>query len=375
MKIAFLSTFYPFRGGIAQFNASMYLAFKAAGHEVKAFTFSRQYPDFLFPGETQYVTEADDAEVIESVPVLDTINPFSYLSTAKQINEYNPDLLLLRFWMPFFGPALGTVARKIKSSIKIVTLVDNLIPHERRLIDKPFTKYLVSVPQGYVVMTDSVKQDVLKVVGSKAPILLQNHPIHDQFGEMTDKQVAREKLGLTLDKKILLFFGFIRDYKGLDLLLEAFKELNEEYQLVIAGESYGSFESYQATIDQHPLKDQIKVFNRYISDQEVTTFFGAADVSVLPYKTATQSGITAVSFHFETPVISTDVGGLKETIKHGKTGLIVDQPVPEKIAKSIRDFFRAYSLTEFERNIQQQKKIDSWGNFCARIVDFANEIV
>jgi glycosyltransferase involved in cell wall biosynthesis len=370
MKIAFLSTFYPYRGGIAQFNANLYREMQKE-HEVKAFNFKRQYPNFLFPGKTQYVTEKDIADKIDSVRCLDSINPLSWRKSSKLINHEKPDILISRLWMSFFGPSLGYVnKRAMKNGSTVVSILDNVIPHEKRFFDKSFTKYYIKHNHGFLAMTESVKNDLLSF-DPKAKVILRPHPLYNHFGKKLDKKNAQERLGLDPSKKTILFFGIIRDYKGLDNLIKAFGKLDESYQLVIAGESYGSFKKYEDEIATVKNKQNIKTFVEYIDDNRVTDFFSAADVVVLPYRTATQSGITAISYHFNIPVIATNVGGLEETIKHEKTGLIVKENTPEKITDSIISFFENKQKVDFSHEIDLLKEELSWSKFSKDFIDFA----
>src|ERR1051326_768230 len=266
MKIAFLSTFFPFRGGIAQFNASLFRAFEK-NNQVKAFTFTRQYPDFLFPGETQMVTEKDNADKIPSERILDTMNPFTYFSAARKIRSFSPDILLMKYWMSYMAPSLGTVAKKIKKSSKVITILDNVIPHERRFFDDAFIKYFLKNNHGFVVMSDAVKNDLLKFIPG-AKYIFHPHPLYDHFGKKGDAMEAKRKLNIPEGKKVILFFGFIRDYKGLDLLIDAISKLNNDYHLVICGEVYGSFDKYEGQIEELGLKNKISLYVRYISDEE-----------------------------------------------------------------------------------------------------------
>ncbi len=372
MKIAYLSTFYPFRGGIAQFNASLYRALEKE-HDVKAFTFTRQYPDFLFPGKTQMVTSDDIADPIPALRCLDSIQPFSWIKTARIINNEHPDLLLMKYWMSYMAPSLGFVAGRVKNSgTKVLTVVDNALPHERKFFDKSFASYFMQRNTGFVAMSESVKNDILSIY-PHAPILLKEHPLYDHFGEKTEQSFAREKLGLFPNKKTLLFFGFIRDYKGLDLLINSFSGLSEEYQLIIAGEVYGSFDSYQKQIDNSPNKSRIFPFVRYISDHEVPLFFSAADAVILPYKSATQSGISAIACHFEIPIIATDVGGLKEIIADEKTGIIATEPSESSVVEAIQKFFR-FDPKHWSKEMKLRKDELSWDNFSKALTTFAKEI-
>lgn len=372
MNIAFLSTFYPFRGGIAQFNASLYRAFEKE-HSVKAFTFTRQYPDFLFPGETQMVTAKDNADKIPSERILDTLNPLTYSSAGKRIQSFSPDILLMKYWMSYMAPSLGTVAKRVKRNSKVITILDNVIPHEKRFFDTSFTKYFLRQNHGFVVMSDSVKNDLL-TLAPDAKYISHPHPLYDHFGKSVDAAEAKRKLNIPAGKKVVLFFGFIRDYKGLDLLIEAMSKLNEEYALVIGGEVYGSFDKYAQQIERLGMKDKISLHVRYISDDEVPLFFSSADVCVLPYRSATQSGITSIAYHFGLPMIATDTGGLKETILHDKTGLIVNDPDSNLIAQSIKRYFEQNKKSEFQNEIRLLKSKLSWSSLASAIIDFSKSL-
>jgi glycosyltransferase involved in cell wall biosynthesis len=372
MKIAFLSTFYPFRGGIAQFNASLYRSFEKE-HVVKAFTFTRQYPDFLFPGETQMVTEKDNADKIPSERVLDTMNPFTYSSAAGKIREFAPDIMMMKYWMSYMAPSLGTVAKKVKKTSKVITILDNVIPHEKRFFDESFTKYFLKQNHGFVVMSDSVKNDLLKLKPD-ARYIFHPHPLYDHFGQKVNSEEAKKKLNIPAGNKVILFFGFIRDYKGLDLLIDAMSKLNDEYVLVIAGEVYGSFDKYTEQIEKSGLKDKICLHVRYISDDEVPLFFSSADVCVLPYKSATQSGITSIAYHFDLPLIATDTGGLKESIDHNKSGLIVDSPDSNLIATAIETYFSQNLKPKFQSEIKLLKNKLSWERLSKAIIAFSKSL-
>lgn len=372
MKIAYLSTFYPLRGGIAQFNAALYRELEKE-HQTKAYTFSRQYPAILFPGKSQYVTPEDHADPIPADAVLDTINPLTYYTTAKKIKTFGPDLVLTKFWMPYFAPSLGSVFKQLKNKSRIVSILDNVIPHEKRPGDMALTRFFLRQNHGFVVMSEAVKQDLLSLHPT-ARYLYHPHPLYDHFGKAAERKEARTKLHLPQDKKMLLFFGFIRDYKGLDLLINALQQLDASYELIIAGEVYGDFTSYHEQIERLGLTKRVHLHTRYISDDEVPLFFSAADVCVLPYKTATQSGITSIAYHFELPVIATDVGGLKEYILHQKTGLIVDRPDAQLIAEAINHYFDAAMIEQFKAAIKQLKDAHSWAHLAKEIIDFQNTL-
>ncbi len=372
MRIAFLSTFYPFRGGIAQFNASLYKALEAKGNEVKAYTFTCQYPDFLFPGKTQFVTPSDQATPIDSTRVLDSVNPLSYGKTAKEIIQWKPDVLIVRHWMSFLSPSLGYVAKKVrKNGIKIICIIDNAFPHEPRFFDRSFTKFLFKQCDGFIVMSEPVKQDLLRIKPN-AKYAFKPHPFYNHFGEKMDQKQALCKLHLDPDKKTLLFFGLIREYKGLDLLIDAMSYLDDSYQLLIAGECYGNFDIYEEQIGASPAKERIKAINHYIPDTKVPLLFSAADLLVLPYKSATQSGVIPVAYHFDTPVVATDVGGLRETLEPPHTGLICE-PNAESIAQSVETAFKT-GIKAFADNIEKEKKNLSWDLFADEVIKLAAEI-
>ena len=369
MKIAILSCFYPYRGGISQFNACLYGEL-SKHNVVRAFNFKRQYPEFLFPGKTQFVTADDEAVPVESISLLDTANPFSYYSTYKAIRDWEPDLLIVRYWMSYFAPSLGYITRKMKKHCKVISILDNVIPHEPHFFDTPLTKYFLKGSSGSVTLCEAVSKDLLKIQPQSHYTVIQ-HPLYSHFGQKKDRAEAEKKLGLQPGRKNILFFGLIRTYKGLDILLEAFGKLSEDYQLIIAGEPYGSFDKYQQIIDRLPNRDRIRMNLKYIKDSEVKDYFSAADLAVLPYRSATQSGISSVSYHFEVPMIVTDTGGLRETIGDRGTGIVADECTPECILKEILRFFSDEELRkECIRNIRLEKERLSWNTFALKLEDF-----
>ena len=372
MKIAILSCFYPYRGGISQFNACVLQELEKS-HTVKAFNFRRQYPDILFPGKTQYVTKDDNAVPVESQALLDTANPFSYIATARAIREWNPDLLIMRYWMSWFAPSLGYIARHMKKGCKVISILDNVVPHEPHFFDRPFTKYFLKPQDGFVVLCNAVRQDLLNIMPDARHICTP-HPLYSDFGEKMQREEAEKAVGIKNgNTKNILFFGLIREYKGLDLLIEAFGKLDKSYRLIVAGEPYGSFEKYQKLIDASPNKENIILNTNYIEDSQVSKYFSSADVCVLPYRSATQSGISSISYHFEVPMITTDVGGLRETIGERGTGVIMENGEPATIARAIEDYFapeNAGMRGEMILNIRKEKERLSWGTFCSKLEDF-----
>ncbi|MBX3045021.1 MAG: glycosyltransferase [Candidatus Kapabacteria bacterium] len=371
MKIAYLSTFYPFRGGIAQFNAALYNEFRK-NYDIEAYTFKVQYPNILFPGKTQFVQSDDIAEMIDSKRILNTVNPLTYVTTADKIKKYNPDILITKFWMPFFAPSLGYIAGKLSKSTKRISILDNVIPHELRYGDITLINYFLNRNDGFVVMSDAVKRDLLRIKPD-AKYIFHPHPLYDHFGEKVSQQKARAELGLPVDKKVILTFGFIRDYKGIDLAISAMKILGDEYYLIIAGEVYGSFDKYQTQIDELGINSKISLFTKYISDAETSLFFSAADVCLLPYKSATQSGIVAISYHFDLPVIATNVGGLAEMIEPCGGGIMTKNVSAESIADTVNHYFSENDV-EFTSNIQSYKKQASWDSLAQNIIKFSGEI-
>ncbi|MDR2843212.1 MAG: glycosyltransferase [Candidatus Symbiothrix sp.] len=366
MKIAILSPFYPYRGGIAQFSAMLYKALEKE-HTVKAISFSRLYPDFLFPGKTQLVEEGDDAIQIPSVRKLDSIGLLSYSLTARTIKKIQPDVLIIPYWTSFFAPAYTYIASRLKKQTKIIALLHNAIPHEPRFFDKPLAKVFFKQCQKFVVMSEIVKRDLL-AMRPDAQYCMEQHPVYDHFGRKSLPEKAKTQLGLDIHKKTLLFFGLIRDYKGLDLLIEALSMLDDSYQLLVAGEVYGSFDKYQTQIDNSPAKERILLFNHYMEDKEVPVLFSAADVLVLPYKSATQSGVIPVAYHFETPVVTTNVGGLKGTIESAGSGIVCESTAAD-LAQGIQTLFSIGKDT-FVANIQKEKNNLTWEKFSQALVSF-----
>ena len=367
MKIAILSPFYPYRGGIAQFGAMLYKTLESK-HEVKAFSFSRLYPDFLFPGKNQLVEENDDAIQLPSERTLDSINPVSCFSTAKAIRRFRPDVLVVAYWMPFIAPAYTAITRLLKKQTIIIGLLHNAISHERRFLDRFLARWFFKQCHGFMVMSEAVKKELSSLL-PEAHCCYKPHPIYNHFGKKLSSDIAKTHLKLDKNKKCLLFFGLIRDYKGLDLLIEAMTYLDDSYQLLIAGEAYGSFGKYQKLIDHSPAKERILVKNHYIEDKEVATLFSAADALVLPYKSATQSGVLSVAYYYEIPVVATDTGGFREAIGQAETG-VVCAPNAIALAEGIDEIFRT-GREKWISNIRKEKSTLSWEDFAETLVDFA----
>ncbi|HQV39372.1 MAG: glycosyltransferase [Flavobacteriales bacterium] len=366
MRLSFLSAFPPYRGGIAQFSTSLVLELRKE-HDVLAFTFTCQYPDLLFPGTSQYDTDSSDG--IGAVRVLNSVNPRSWQRTAQRMLEAKPDVAVLRYWMPFFAPAMGTVAATLrKNGVKVITIVDNALPHEPHFYDRSLTRWFLRRNDGFIAMTEAVAED-LRTLCPSANVKLMPHPLYDHFGAPLPQGEARRKLGLPVEARVLLFFGLIRDYKGLDLLIEAFGKLDERYHLVVAGEPYGDFGEYKRLIEASPKRGHIHLHARFIAEGEVPAFFSAADAVVLPYRSATQSGITAIAYHFGVPVIATDVGGLKEALYDGRAGIVVPEVSASAIAAGVKEFF-ARDPSTLRTNIAALRDELSWKRFAKGLVEF-----
>ncbi len=374
MRIAFLSPFYPFRGGIAQFSDSLYISLSQYA-EVKAFTFTRQYPKLLFPGKTQFVSESDMNRNIPVTRVLDSINPGTYCKTAKEIIKFNPDVVLMSYWMPFFAPSFGKVAGLLrKKGIKVIAILHNVIAHEKRLGDELLTKYFFNRCDGFVLLNKASEKDLLSLKPD-AKYIIHSHPLYDHYGSKIDTITARNLLGVPADKKTVLFFGFIRDYKGLDILIDSFKELDDSYHLLIAGEVYGDFRKYEEQISRLGLAGRISLHVKYIPETEIPLYFSASDVCVLPYRTATQSGIIGMSYHFDLPVIVTNTGGLAEMVEENKTGLIVQEADSREIAEALRKYFSGDVKAKFTPNILNYKASHSWGNLSESLMELVKRFV
>lgn len=355
---------YPYRGGIATTNERLAQEFLLMGFYVDIETFIVQYPSVLFPGKTQY-NEKTAPENLKIRRTINSVNPFNWVRVGRRIGREKPDLVVIRYWLPFLAPCLGTIAgliRRNKHTV-IICLADNVVPHEHRPGDRLLTNYFMQRIDGLVAMSKSVLNDANSFRGD----LVQGfcpHPIFDNYGERLLAEVAKQKLHLDQTSRYLLFFGFIRDYKGLDLLIEAFADerLREfPVKLLVAGEYYSSPEPYLELIKKNNLEDWIELRTDFIPDDQVNLYFSAADMVVQPYKSATQSGVTQIGYHFNKPMLVTNVGGLSEIIPDGKVGYVVE-PESGKIADALVDFYRNDRVAEFEENMIEEKKRFSWSN-------------
>lgn len=371
MRIIIAGPAHPYRGGIAEFTNRLALQFQSEGHDVNIITFSLQYPGILFPGKTQY-TDSPPPENIRITRGINSINPFNWLKWGCRIKKQKPDILLLRFWLPFMGPCLGTIARIARSNnqTKVICIFDNVIPHEKRPGDIIFTRYFTHSIDGGVVMAGTV-EDELKSFRRDFPVRFNPHPLFDTYGETIPREFALVSLKLDPRYSYLLFFGFIRSYKGLDLLIEAFADKrlrNRRLKLLIAGEFYEDDKPYRDLIRNKDLENDVVVYDRFISDRDVPLFFGAADLVIQPYRSATQSGVTQIAFQYEKPMLVTEVGGLKEIIPHGKCGYVV-KPDSQSIADSIVDFYDNHRKEQMTEGVKQEKQRFTWDKMTSTISD------
>ena len=373
MKITILSTAYPLRGGISHFVGLLYKEL-ARNNEVSVITFKRQYPSILFPGKSQ-LESGDTVEKIPTGILVDSINPLNWIKVGNKIKNDSPDLLIFKYWIPFFAPCFGTVSRiaRKNGNTKVLTICDNVIPHEKKPGDTATTKYFFKYVDYFVLLSKKVQADLLKLIpGAKNKIL--PHPIYSNFGGPVAKKEARKYLSLPEDEKLILFFGFIRDYKGLDVLLEAVKMLKSkpDIKLIIAGEYYSNKTKYDNIINALELQNQLYLFTDFIPTSEVKFYFSACDAVILPYRDATQSGIVQIAMNFHKPVIATNVGGLAEVISDNSTGFIVKKDSPQDLAIAIENFYRQNKEEQFISNIIKETDKYSWSKFTEGLFDLIN---
>lgn len=371
--VILLGTAYPLRGGLAAYNERLAREFISQGYKVRIYTFSLQYPNFLFPGTSQYSTDPAPQDLDIRVEV-NSINPLNWISTGNRIRKEAPDLLIIKFWLPFMAPCFGTIARiaRRNGKTKVISILDNVVPHEHRPGDKLLTRYFVKAMDGFIAMSQQVMNDLLLFTKTEKRLLIP-HPVYDNFGNAVTREEACHHLGLDPSLPYLLFFGFIRGYKGLDLLLEAMAQpILKDFRgkLIIAGEFYEDAAPYHELISKHNLQDKLVLRTDFIPDSEVRYYFSAADLVVQPYKTATQSGISQMAYHFEKPMIVTSVGGLPELVPDGKAGFVVDAH-PPAIAAAIQRVYAENLLIALTKGVTEEKKKYSWDRMLKGIEQLA----
>ena len=373
VRIGIVGTTWPYRGGLATFNERLARQFMAEGHEVEILTFTMQYPDFLFPGKTQY-SEAPEPSDLSITRTINSINPFSWFRTARAIRKAGIELVVMKFWIPLMAPCLGTIARLCRRrGIRVVSILDNVIPHEPHFWDRWLIRYFVRSVDRFIAMSESVQRDCKRFLPASRQnqVALTVHPLYDNFGQAVEKAEARAFLGLPQDKTLLLFFGFIRDYKGLDLLMRAYqKAYQENLLLVVAGEFYNNGAQYSELETELKLEGKIAWRTDFIPDDKVRYYFSAADLVVQPYKTATQSGVTQIAYHFERPMLVTNVGGLAEIVPNGKVGYVCEVN-EDSVAQAIGHFASLNPQqreAQFRGNIQNEKQKYSWSKMTQLVI-------
>ncbi len=368
MNILILGTAYPLRGGIAHYNALLYHEL-AKRHSVALITFKRQYPSLLFPGKTQAEAESEQSQAdmpydwrVPSESLVDSINPLNWIAVGNMIRRRKPDLLIMKYWLPFFGPCFGTIARVAKrgTNMKVLYICDNVVPHEKRPGDTVFTRYAFGAADFFIVQSNAVERD-LKTLFPWARYRKVPHPVYNIFGAPIEKHEARRRLNIA-DERVLLFFGYVRPYKGLSVMLQAMKLIVEKLnvRLLVVGEFYDDRDRYMSMINELGLENYVTVNADYVSNDRVGWYFSASDVVMLPYISATQSGIAQIAYNFDKPVIATNVGGLAEVVRDGVTGFVVPSNDPAALAHAVERYFVEQREAEFVANVAQEKRKYSW---------------
>ncbi len=370
-KLAIIGPAFPYRGGIASFSERLALEFQSRDWEVQIFTFTLQYPSIFFPGKNQ-LRSGSAPDNLKISRTINSINPFSWRSTGAKINDWSPDLVIAQFWHPYLGPALGSVIKSVRA--KTISIMHNVYPHERSTGDRYLSERFVTCSDLFIALSQKTQTD-LEELTSKENILLLPHPVYDNYGEITDRKIALDYLNLDSDFQYILFFGLVRAYKGLDLLINAFSKFsstNDKVKLLVAGEFYDDEKKYTDLIEGHSLQDKVIVHNKYIADEDVKYYFSACDLVAQTYKSATQSGISQIAIHFEKPILLTNVGGLKEIIEHGKHGYISDPDI-ESIHSVLKEHFSSPNIDHFQTEIKTLKQKYSWQRFTEKIIGFSQK--
>jgi glycosyltransferase involved in cell wall biosynthesis len=364
MKICLVGPAYPYRGGIAHFTSMLTREF-GREHDASIVNFSRLYPSALFPGKTQY-DNTDSALRIDSDRIIDCLNPLTWLKAGRAVAALAPDLVVFQWWQPFFGPAFRTVCLFLKRRCQtvIVYLCHNVLPHESTAVDRLLIDIGLARADAFLVQSNEDARN-LQQIRKNVPVAVNPHPIYDFFDQgKYDRRSAREALGL--DGPVILFFGYIRKYKGLGVLLEAFARVLERLQatLLVVGEFYDDREPYDDLIAGLSLGGRVRVVDEYVSNEDVEMYFKAADLVALPYLSATQSGIVQTAFSFEKPVVVTAVGGLPDVVRDGITGYVVPRENPVALADAVVRFFEDDAADRMAENIRADLARFSW-NRCA----------
>ncbi len=372
MKIVIVGSAHPYRGGLASFNERLAKEFVAEGHDVEIVTFTLQYPSFLFPGKTQFTDSPKPAQ-LDIVRRINSTNPFNWMKVGREIRDKNADLVIFCYWMSFMAPSFGKIARIVhrNGKTKCIALVHNMIPHEQNILDKILPPYFVKSMDGFFALSKSVADDINHFDKHNKPKTFSPHPIYDHYGIRLDRNEALQQLGLDQNCKYILFFGLVRAYKGLDLLLQAFADTrikDSNIKLIVAGEFYQDENIYRKQISELGIEDKIIIHNEFIPDDKVNLYFSAADIIAQTYKSATQSGVTQIAFHFEKPMLVTNVGGLGEIVINNKSGYVVE-PNAQEIADALDDFFANSRSEEFEDGVRHEKSKYAWSIMTEKIIE------
>ena len=371
MKIIIVGSAHPYRGGLASFSERLAHEFVTEGHDVEIVTFTLQYPSFLFPGKTQF-TDSPKPQ-LDIVRRINSINPLNWMKIGREIRDKNADMVIFCYWMSFMAPSFGKIARIIRRNgkTKCIALVHNMIPHEQNILDKILPPYFVKSMDGFIALSKSVADDINHFDKHNKPKTFSPHPIYDHYGIHLNRNEALQQLGLDQDCKYVLFFGLVRAYKGLDLLIDAFadeKLRNSNIKLIVAGEFYQDENIYRKQISDLGIEDKIIIHNEFIPDDKVNLYFSAADIIAQTYKSATQSGVTQIAFHFEKPMLVTNVGGLGEIVINSKSGYVVE-PLADEIASALSDFFENERSAEFTQTVRTEKGKYAWSIMTGKIVE------
>ena len=370
MKIVILGPAHPYRGGLASIMETMAREYQRRGDEVKIYTFSLQYPSLLFPGKSQTVDTPAPADLsIERC--VNTCNPLNWICIGQRICRERPDMVLMKYWTPFMAPCFGTIARLARRNghTKVVCQIDNVEPHEHHLTDHLFNRYYLGSVDAFVHMSEQVHGELRRY--TQAPSLYSPHPMFTNFGERVSRDEACAKLGVDPSKRYLLYFGLIRQYKGLDMLLEAWQRVDlPDVRLIVAGEFYDDRTHYDELIAK--LGDRVVLHDKFIADADVRYYFSAADALVLPYRTATQSGVTQIAYNFSLPMVVTNVGGLPEIVKDGVVGIVCDSDT-DSIASALNRLYADDCLERFCSNFDEERKRFSWEAMCDTLLRAYNE--
>ncbi len=374
LKIFIIGPAYPLRGGPAQFNENLCHELRQQGHDAQIISYRLQYPNFLFPGSSQFETNAQAPANTPIHTLINSINPFNWLRVAHFIKKEKPDFILFRFWLPFFGPSLGTIARLVKKHTRVLALTDNVIPHEKRVGDKPLTQYFIKGCQGFIAMSQKVLQDISLFTNTTHKVYAP-HPMYETYGAPVSQSEARQKLGLKPDDKIVLFFGLIRHYKGLDLLIEAMAHPAvrlAKIKLLIAGEFYDDKMMYINAMQHYQLNEEVVILHdKFILNEDVKYYFCAANLVAQTYRTATNSGVSMVSYYYNKPMLVTNVGGLPEIVIHNKCGYVVEKSNTQ-IGQKLADYFNEGKEDEFTKNVIEEKKKYEWSHFINKLLELYN---